>query len=87
MDHQVKIRGFRIEPGEVESALARHPGGGAMCGGGARDGQGDKILVAYLEAQPDAPAPVVSELRTHLANELPAYMVPSAFRGAATNSL
>ncbi|MBV8199421.1 MAG: amino acid adenylation domain-containing protein, partial [Acidobacteria bacterium] len=24
-DRQVKIRGFRIEPGEIESALARHP--------------------------------------------------------------
>ena len=36
VDHQVKIRGFRIEPGEVESVLARHPGGGAMCGGGPR---------------------------------------------------
>ncbi|HSG39011.1 MAG TPA: AMP-binding protein, partial [Thermoanaerobaculia bacterium] len=25
MDQQVKIRGFRIEPGEIESALLRHP--------------------------------------------------------------
>lgn len=24
-DHQLKIRGYRIEPGEVESALSRHP--------------------------------------------------------------
>ena len=24
-DSQVKIRGFRIEPGEIETALMRHP--------------------------------------------------------------
>ncbi len=78
-DNQVKIRGFRIEPGEVESSLARHPAVG-HCVVMARDNShGDRILVAYVEPQPAQPAPVISDLRAHLSNELPAYMVPSSF--------
>src|SRR5271157_4037856 len=78
-DHQVKIRGFRIEPGEVEAALARHPAVGQCVVVAREDSHGDKILVAYLEPQPNAAIPAVSDLRAHLANDLPAYMVPSAF--------
>jgi thioesterase domain-containing protein/aryl carrier-like protein len=63
----------------VESALARHPAVGQCVVVAREDPQGDKILVAYLEPQPNAPVPVVSDLRAHLSNDLPAYMVPSAF--------
>jgi surfactin family lipopeptide synthetase A len=78
-DNQVKIRGFRIELGEIESALARHPAVGQCVVMARDDSHGDKILAAYLELQPAQPAPVVSDLRRHLSNDLPAYMVPSAF--------
>ncbi len=78
-DNQVKIRGFRIELGEVESALARHPSVGQCVVVAREDSHGDKILAAYLEPKPAQPAPVVSDLRTHLSDDLPAYMVPSAF--------
>ena len=79
VDNQVKIRGFRIEPGEVESALARHPAVGQCVVVAREDAHGDKILAAYLEPQSGQPAPEVSDLRQHLANDLPAYMVPSTF--------
>ena len=79
VDNQVKIRGFRIEPGEVESSLARHPAVGNCVVMARDDSHGDRILVAYVEPQPAQPVPVISDLRAHLSNELPAYMVPSSF--------
>ncbi|KUF12937.1 non-ribosomal peptide synthetase [Streptomyces silvensis] len=92
-DDQVKIRGFRIEPGEVESALADHPGLAQAAVVVREDRPGDRRLVAYcvpaadgtasaagpLSAAPAEPAPGEAELRAHLARLLPAYMVPTAF--------
>ncbi|GHF53719.1 amino acid adenylation domain-containing protein/non-ribosomal peptide synthase protein (TIGR01720 family) [Amycolatopsis bartoniae] len=72
LDEQVKIRGFRIEPGEVETALLRHP---AVAGAAvvARAGR----LVAYCV--PAGEEPAAGELREFLSASLPAYLVPSAF--------
>ncbi|GLZ31563.1 hypothetical protein Lesp02_37510 [Lentzea sp. NBRC 105346] len=72
-DEQVKIRGFRIEPGEVESVLIRQSGVSA-CAVIAADGR----LVAFFTG--DA---VPARLRARLAGELPAHLVPSAFRRIA----
>lgn len=78
MDHQVKIRGFRIETGEIENLLLRHPGV-RECAVIARtdNADGEARLVAYVvPSEGHVPASV---LRTHLAKDLPQFMLPSAF--------
>ncbi len=76
-DHQVKVRGFRIELGEVESALAQHPAV-AECTVLARpDATGNNRLLAYAVPHQGRTAEV-RELKAHLQQSLPDYMVPSA---------
>ncbi|MFF9977458.1 amino acid adenylation domain-containing protein [Streptomyces erythrochromogenes] len=73
-DHQVKIRGFRIELGEIESALAAHPEVSQATVVAREDLPGGTQLVAYTvgTAAPGA-------LRAHLAESLPAHMVPALY--------
>ena len=78
MDFQVKIRGHRIELGEIETALATHPAVRECIVTAREDAAGDKKLVAYYLAQPNA-QPANSEFRQYLKQKLPEYMIPSAF--------
>src|SRR3984893_4591134 len=78
IDHQVKIRGFRIELGEIETVLVKHHAVTQCVVIAREETPGEKILVAYFEAQGNV-APDVSELRAHLKKEIPDYMVPSTF--------
>ncbi|HWS56473.1 MAG TPA: amino acid adenylation domain-containing protein, partial [Pyrinomonadaceae bacterium] len=78
-DAQVKVRGYRVEPGEVEAALRRHAGVREAVVVARPDAQGQRRLVAYVVAREGAGAVAASELRAHLAERLPDYMVPSAF--------
>src|SRR6185369_16073945 len=77
IDHQVKIRGFRIEPGEIETALDRHPGV-AQSVVVVQKQAGDRRLIAHYVPRPDQSALKISELREFLRASLPDYMVPSA---------
>jgi non-ribosomal peptide synthetase component F/acyl carrier protein len=77
-DHQVKIRGFRIELGEIEAALAEHAEVQDAVVVARRSDEGELNLVAYVVARPGT-APVASELRRHLKDPLPDYMIPAAF--------
>ena len=80
IDHQVKIRGLRIELGEVEAAFAGIPAVREAVVVAARGTGGTKELVAYVvprEGQDQEPGG--SELRRHLLESLPEYMVPGTF--------
>jgi amino acid adenylation domain-containing protein len=83
LDDQVKVRGFRVEPGEIERALARHPGvreaAVVVEGGGA----GDRRLHAWFVAA-EGGVPAAAELRQFLGRTLPEPMIPAAFSALAT---
>ncbi|NLC69746.1 MAG: amino acid adenylation domain-containing protein, partial [Desulfuromonadaceae bacterium] len=73
IDQQVKIRGYRIETGEIESVLKQHP---AVTEAVVHPygKEREKRLGAWI-----AGAAEPCELRLHLAQRLPDYMMPSAF--------
>ncbi|HEV2859768.1 MAG TPA: amino acid adenylation domain-containing protein, partial [Pyrinomonadaceae bacterium] len=77
-DNQVKVRGFRIELGEVEAAIQGHAAVRGCLAVVREDAPGDKRLVAYFTAGEEG-QPTADELRRHLREKLPEYMVPSAF--------
>ena len=80
-DNQVKIRGFRVEPGEVEAILRTHPA--------VRDavvlvsGEGaQRHLISYLTPAESADPATLRPwmLREFVAQRLPDYLVPTAFK-------
>jgi amino acid adenylation domain-containing protein len=77
-DRQVKVSGHRLELGEVEHALAAHPGVSAAAVVAVSSAAGRKSLVAHV-VPPERPGPGVAELRAFLGERLPRYMVPASF--------
>ncbi len=78
-DHQVKLRGFRIELGEVEAALAQHAGVRDVVAMVRKSEQtNQKRLVAYIVAH-QGQTPSTAELRDHLKQRLPEYMLPNSY--------
>ena len=78
MDQQVKLRGYRIELGEIEAVLATHSSVNAGVVVLREAVAGDKLLVAYVVVKSDEQLDSAA-LRTHLATQLPEYMIPAAF--------
>jgi acyl carrier protein len=77
IDHQVKIRGYRIEPGEIEAALSQHQTIQSSVVVVREEAPGDKRLVAYVVARPEESFDA-ADVRKHLKQKLPEYMIPSA---------
>lgn len=74
-DFQVKIRGYRVELGEIENVIAQFDGitsCAVIC-----HSQNDKqIIYAYYTGTYKIS---IDNLRNHLLNKLPIYMIPSHF--------
>ncbi|MCK5057970.1 MAG: amino acid adenylation domain-containing protein [Candidatus Aminicenantes bacterium] len=88
VDTQVKVRGFRIELGEIESRLLSFPGVKEALVLAREYKSGDRYLCAYVVAIPkehearrgkEAGMPTAVELRKHLSQSLPGYMVPAYY--------
>ncbi|WP_344974428.1 amino acid adenylation domain-containing protein [Salinactinospora qingdaonensis] len=77
VDSQVKIRGFRMELGEIQAVLDQHPLVQSSAVLALPDGS-SKRLAAYV-ALSEEPSNITEVLQDHLKEQLPSYMVPSAF--------
>lgn len=75
-DDQVKIRGYRIELGEIEANLLRLPNVKEAVVLRRVDAAGDAYLCAWVVVDDGIP---VEELRSRLAGNLPAHMIPTWF--------
>jgi len=81
-DNQVKIRGFRIELGEIEARLKDLHGVREAVVVARENPAGEMRLVAYYtcgQANDGKPGVNAQQLRTHLAETLPEYMIPAAY--------
>jgi len=74
-DNQVKIRGYRIELGEIEAALNGRRGVKQSVVIAVEDERGGKRLLGYVVG---AEGVTAAELKGHLRERLPGYMVPEA---------
>jgi amino acid adenylation domain-containing protein len=78
VDTQVKLRGLRIELEEIEAVLAKHPMVGQAAVALREDGAGQQYLAGYVTLAGRQP-PSVPDLRAHLGEYVPNYMVPTAW--------
>ena len=77
-DHQIKLRGQRIELGEIETVIGKFNSIKDVAVIAREDKPEDKKLVAYIVSNSDSDIDT-NELRKGLLNQLPEYMIPSAF--------
>ncbi|WP_369263212.1 amino acid adenylation domain-containing protein [Streptomyces sp. R35] len=78
-DFQVKIHGLRVELTEIEAVLRGHEAVKDAAAAAVTSAAGGSRLVGYAVPHPGR-APRPEELRAHLAQLLPAFMVPGSVR-------
>ncbi len=78
LDSQVKLRGFRIELGEIETVLSEHVKIKQAAVDVKEERAGDQRLAAYYLLA-DGHRTTATELRKHLRESLPDYMIPQHF--------
>jgi len=78
VDNDEKIRGYRVAVEEIEGALAAHSRIASAAVRSWPDSSGERALAAYLVSG-GADVPDRAELRAHLAQSLPDYMIPAHF--------
>ncbi|MFE3442514.1 amino acid adenylation domain-containing protein [Nocardia sp. NPDC059180] len=76
-DEQVKVRGYRVELGEVQAAIAGHPGVAQCVVVATVDRVLGTTLAAYVV--PAGGALDLEDVRDYAAKTLPDFMIPSAF--------
>ncbi|HEX2267989.1 MAG TPA: MupA/Atu3671 family FMN-dependent luciferase-like monooxygenase, partial [Pyrinomonadaceae bacterium] len=84
LDQQVKLRGFRVELGEIESVLRNHPevsDAVVVVRQSPASVEVDSRLVAYVVRSGNSVT--TGQLREHLRERLPEYMVPAAIEELA----
>jgi amino acid adenylation domain-containing protein len=74
-DQQVKVRGYRIEPGEIEAVLNEHPLVKQSVVVASEDERIGKRLLGFVVGEAGARS---EELKRHLRERVPEYMVPEA---------
>jgi len=77
IDGQVKIRGLRVELGEIETALVAHPAVAQAVAIVIEDRAGERQLAGYVRLDAGGAGASMADLRSHLENLLPKYMVPT----------
>nr|WP_232240877.1 non-ribosomal peptide synthetase [Kutzneria sp. 744] len=76
VDDQVQLLGVRVEPGEVEAVLAGHPDVARAAVAVRESAAGTPVLVGFVVAV--AAGLNVNAVRDHVADRLPANLVPAA---------
>ncbi|MDY7095555.1 MAG: amino acid adenylation domain-containing protein [Acidobacteriota bacterium] len=78
IDHQVKVRGFRVELGEIEAVLGSHPA--VRDAAVALTREKDDLVGCVVLREGEDEETSLDQVREHLRQRLPDYMVPALLR-------